>query len=114
MSEVIEEAYAGNIPLEEAREAVNETIAALDRGDIRVAEKVDGEWIVHSWIKEAILLYFRLQDMETFEVGPFEFHDKIPLKHNYRQANVRVVPPGVVRRGAFLEAGVMTSRTGIR
>jgi 2,3,4,5-tetrahydropyridine-2-carboxylate N-succinyltransferase len=105
MSEVIEAAYAGNIPIEEARDAVNETIAALDRGEIRVAEKVDGEWIVNTWIKEAILLYFRLRDMETFEVGPFEFHDKIPIKHDLAGQGVRVVPPGTVRYGAHCEPG---------
>jgi len=86
--------------------AVLDTIAALDRGDLRVASPAeDGSWVTHGWIKQAILLFFAVQKMETTKVGPFEFHDKIPLKTNYQSAGVRVVPPGVVRFGAFLEPG---------
>ncbi|MGF1467037.1 MAG: 2,3,4,5-tetrahydropyridine-2,6-dicarboxylate N-succinyltransferase [Sandaracinaceae bacterium] len=91
----------------EAREAVLATIAALDRGELRVAEPTDDGWRVHGWVKEAILLYFGLQGMERFEVGPFEFHDKIPLKAGLDEAGVRVVPPGTVRYGAFLERGAV-------
>ena len=87
--------------------AVEATIAALDRGQVRVAEKVDGEWVVHAWVKTAILAYFRMRKMETMEVGPFEFHDKIPLKRNLAEQGVRVVPPGTVRYGAFVEAGAI-------
>jgi 2,3,4,5-tetrahydropyridine-2-carboxylate N-succinyltransferase len=87
--------------------AVEEAIARLDRGELRVAEKVDGAWVVNTWVKAAILAYFRLRKMETFTVGPFEFHDKIPLKHGLAAAGVRVVPPGVVRYGAFVEAGAI-------
>lgn len=105
MSDLIRDAYEGEIPIEDARRAVEETIAALDAGEIRVAEKRDGEWIVNGWIKQAILLYFRLRDMETFEVGPFEFHDKIPIKHDLAGQGVRVVPPGTVRYGAHCEPG---------
>lgn len=105
--ELIEDAFAGRVPLEEARAAVDEAIAGLDNGSLRVAEKVDGEWRVNTWLKEAILLYFRLREMTTFEVGPFEFHDKIPLKHNLASQQVRVVPPGTVRYGAFCEPGVI-------
>ena len=104
---LIEDAFAGNVPLEEARAAVEEAVAGLDDGSLRVAEKVDGEWRVNTWLKEAILLYFRLREMSTFEVGPFEFHDKIPLKHNLASQQVRVVPPGTVRYGAFCEPGVI-------
>jgi 2,3,4,5-tetrahydropyridine-2-carboxylate N-succinyltransferase len=93
--------------LDEARPAVEETIAALDRGELRVAEKVDGEWVVHEWVKQAILLYFRIAGLRTWEVGPFEFHDKIPLKSGLAAAGVRVVPPGAVRYGAFCEPGVV-------
>ena len=89
------------------REAVEETVALLDRGELRVAEKVDGAWIVHPWVKQAILLYFGVREMERIEVGPFEFHDKVPLKKGLDAAGVRVVPPGVVRYGAFLERGVI-------
>ncbi len=93
-------------------DAVMATIDALDRGELRVASPPGpGEswdaWTTHAWVKQAILLYFSLQKMVKIEVGPFEFHDKIPLKKNLDVANVRVVPPGVVRKGAFLEPGVI-------
>jgi 2,3,4,5-tetrahydropyridine-2-carboxylate N-succinyltransferase len=104
---VIEAAYAGETDPEQARAAVEATIADLDAGRVRVAEKVDGEWVVHAWVKEAILLYFRLAEMRTFEVGPFEFHDKIPVKSDLAGAGVRVVPPGTVRYGAHCEPGVV-------
>src|SRR3970282_1418836 len=82
-------------------------IAGLDRGEIRVAEKMGGDWIVNEWAKEAILLYFRLRDMETVEIGPYEYHDKIPLKRGLAEQGIRVVPPGTVRYGAHCEPGVI-------
>ena len=88
-------------------EAIRDVVARLDRGERRVAEKLGGEWVVHAWVKRAILQFFRLQQMETMEVGPFEFHDKIPLKRGLKAAGVRVVPPGVIRYGAFVEAGAI-------
>ena len=100
-------AFAGEIGLEEARPAVEQAIADLDSGVVRVAEKSGGEWRVNDWLKQAILLYFRLQKMATFEVGPFEFYDKIPLKKDLAGQGVRVVPPGVVRYGAHCEPGVI-------
>ncbi len=105
--ELIERAYAGEIELTAAREAVEETIAALDRGDVRVAEKLEGEWVVHGWVKEAILLYFRLSRIETLRVGDLEWHDKIPTKRDLAGAGIRVVPPGVVRYGAYCEPGAV-------
>jgi 2,3,4,5-tetrahydropyridine-2-carboxylate N-succinyltransferase len=92
------------------RRAVEATVAALDRGELRVASppSVEGAaWTTHAWVKEAILLFFALQQMETTKVGPFEFHDKIPLKRDLAAAGVRVVPPGVARYGSFLERGVI-------
>ncbi len=94
----------------EYEQAVRDTIASLDAGRLRVAtqETQPGggtEWVTHAWLKEAILLFFALQKMNVVEVGPFEFHDKIPLKHGLDAAGVRVVPPGTVRYGAFLEPG---------
>jgi 2,3,4,5-tetrahydropyridine-2-carboxylate N-succinyltransferase len=89
---------------------VEETLAALDRGALRVATppaEEGGEWSTNVWVKQAILLYFALRKMERIEVGPFEFHDKIPLKKNLVEQGVRVVPPGVVRYGAFLESGTI-------
>jgi 2,3,4,5-tetrahydropyridine-2-carboxylate N-succinyltransferase len=87
--------------------AVRETIELLDKGKIRVAEKIGSTWTVNAWIKEAILLYFASQSMETIEVGPFEYEDKIPLKKNYKQLGVRVVPPATARYGSFIESGAI-------
>ena len=89
--------------------AVLATVEALDKGHLRVASPPEdgGDWQVHAWVKEAILLYFALRAMEKIEIGPFEFHDKIPLKKGLDAAGVRVVPPGVVRYGAFLEPGAI-------
>ena len=79
----------------------------LDRGEIRVAERVDGEWVVNEEAKQAILDYFRLRQVEPIEVGPFEYLDKIPLKHDYERLGVRVVPPAVARYGSFLSRDVV-------
>jgi 2,3,4,5-tetrahydropyridine-2-carboxylate N-succinyltransferase len=84
-----------------------ETIAALDRGEVRVAQKRDGEWVVNEDAKAAILDYFRLRKMVPEELGPFEFHDKIPLKRGYEQLGVRVVPPATARYGSFLSRDVV-------
>jgi 2,3,4,5-tetrahydropyridine-2,6-dicarboxylate N-succinyltransferase len=92
----------------EARATVEEAIDLLDRGEARVAE-VDpqGEVVVHEWLKKAILLLFRLRSIETAEVGPFEYADKLPLKRDYATAGVRVVPGGSARWGSFLGRGVI-------
>jgi 2,3,4,5-tetrahydropyridine-2,6-dicarboxylate N-succinyltransferase len=90
-----------------APERVEELIAALDRGEKRVAQRVDGDWRVDEEAQRAILEYFRLRRMEPREVGPFEYHDKIPLKHGYEELGVRVVPPATARYGAFLSPGVV-------
>src|SRR5580765_3419562 len=86
---------------------VEETIAALDRGDVRVAEKRDGEWVVNEEAKSAILEYFKLRQIEPQELGPFEYRDKIPLKRGYEELGVRVVPPATARFGAFLSRDVV-------
>jgi 2,3,4,5-tetrahydropyridine-2-carboxylate N-succinyltransferase len=88
-------------------EHVEEVIAALDRGEVRVAEPDGDDWRVNDEAQRAILEYFRLRRMEPQEVGPFEYHDKIPLKHDYEKLGVRVVPPGVARYGAYLSQGVV-------
>jgi 2,3,4,5-tetrahydropyridine-2-carboxylate N-succinyltransferase len=95
------------MPEEEARVAVHDAIDLLDRGEARVADVVDGEVVVHQWLKQAILLLFRLEKMQVAEAGPFEYLDKIPLKHNYEAAGVRVVPGGSARWGAYLAPGVI-------
>jgi 2,3,4,5-tetrahydropyridine-2,6-dicarboxylate N-succinyltransferase len=84
-----------------------DTIAALDRGEVRVAEPVGDDWQVNADIQAAILDYFRLRQLEPHEVGPFEYLDKIPLKSGYEQLGVRVVPPATARYGAFLSRGVV-------
>jgi len=88
-------------------EQVEAMIAALDRGEARVAEPDGDGWRVNAEAQAAILEYFRLREMEPQEVGPFEYHDKIPLKHDYEKLGVRVVPPAVARYGAFLSPGVV-------
>jgi len=87
--------------------STEETIAALDRGEIRVAEKLDGEWRVNEDAKAAILDYFRIRRLTPIEVGPYEYLDKIPLKRNYAELGVRVVPPATARYGSFLSKGVV-------
>ena len=82
-------------------------IGQLDRGEIRVAEKRQGEWVVNEEAKRAVLEYFRVRELEPHEVGPFEYLDKIPLKRGYAKLGVRVVPPAVARYGAFLSPGVV-------
>ena len=88
-------------------ERVEEVIAALDRGEMRVAERVDGDWRVNEEAQEAILEYFRLREIEPEELGLFEYRDKIPLKRGYEELGVRVVPPAVARYGAYLSPGVV-------
>ena len=87
--------------------STDETIAALDRGELRVAEPDGDGWRVNADVQAAILDYFRERQMEPREVGPFEYHDKIPLKSGYAELGVRVVPPAVARYGAFLSRGVV-------
>ena len=100
-------AYGDNSLLPEAENDVLMTMEDLDRGAIRVASKVNNEWIVHDWIKSAILLYFKLSRMQTIEIGPFEYFDKIPVKRNLETSGVRVVPPGMARYGSYLEPGAV-------
>jgi 2,3,4,5-tetrahydropyridine-2,6-dicarboxylate N-succinyltransferase len=109
VKEKIEAAFEERALLEDEghRRAVFETIAALDRGEVRVAQKVGGGWRSNAWVMKAINLYFAVAEMRTVEVGPFEYHDKIPTKKNLHEAGVRVVPPGTVRYGAFVEPGVV-------
>ena len=106
----VEAAFADRTRLSDplVREAIESIIAQLDAGELRVAERdADGRWQTHSWVQQAILLYFAVRGIEKIEVGPFEYHDKIPLKKGFDKAGVRVVPPGVVRYGAFLEPQVV-------
>jgi len=107
---VIEATYddRSRMALPESRAAIEKTIALLDCGELRVAERrPEGEWVTHAWVKQAILLYFALRGMEKVSLGPYELHDKIPLKKDLDAAGVRVVPGGVVRYGSFLEKGAI-------
>jgi 2,3,4,5-tetrahydropyridine-2,6-dicarboxylate N-succinyltransferase len=107
---IIETAWENRELLKEeaTQKAIRAVIAELDLGQLRVAEPTeDGNWKVNDWIKKAVILYFPIQKMETIEVGPFEFHDKMALKTNYAKQGVRVVPHAVARYGAFLASGVV-------
>jgi 2,3,4,5-tetrahydropyridine-2-carboxylate N-succinyltransferase len=97
----------GVMPRAQARDVVHRAVDLLDRGEGRVAEILEGEVVVHEWAKQAILLLFRLTEMETIELGPFEYADRIPLKHGYEASGVRVVPGASARWGAYLAPGVV-------
>jgi 2,3,4,5-tetrahydropyridine-2-carboxylate N-succinyltransferase len=107
---LIESAFADRELLKkpEVKEAVLEAVRLLDTGKIRVAtQDAPGQWTTHAWVKQAVLLYFGISPMQKMQTGPFEFYDKIPLKHDLDTFGVRVVPPGTVRYGAFLEPGAI-------
>jgi len=91
----------------ETLHTINEIIDLLDKGQLRVAEPTDKGWIVNEWIKKAVILYFPTQKMEVIKVGPFEFHDKIPLKSGYKELGVRVVPHAIARHGSFVAKDVI-------
>lgn len=109
LKEIIEKIWDDRTLLSEpsAKEAIRSVIALIDEGKLRVAEPVGDIWQVNDWVKKAVVMYFPIQQMETIEVGPFEFHDKIPLKKNYAAQGVRVVPHAIARYGCFLESGVI-------
>ncbi len=110
LQQLIEAAWEDRSCLQEksVQEAVGQVLELLDRGELRVAEPTPtGAWRVNDWVKKAVVLFFPLQQMVTIEVGPFEFHDKIPLKRQYAQQGVRVVPHAIARYGSFLERGVI-------
>jgi len=106
---IIENAWDNRILLKEREtvEAIEFVVEELDKGRIRTAEPVGNSWQVNDWIKKAVILYFPIRKMETMEVGMFEFHDKIPLKHSYAAQGVRVVPHALARYGAYLAKGVV-------
>lgn len=110
MRELIEKAWEDRSLLEsaETQNAINDVIAKLDAGELRVAEPLaEGGWQVNEWVKKAVVLYFPIRKMETIEVGPFEFHDKMKLKTNYAEKGVRVVPHAIARYGAHVASGVI-------
>lgn len=109
LKEIIENAWENRELLREelTRDAIKEVIELLDKGGLRVAEPDGDDWKVNEWVKKAVILNFPISNMETIEVGPFEFHDKIALKKDYAKQEVRVVPHGIARYGSFLASGVV-------
>jgi 2,3,4,5-tetrahydropyridine-2-carboxylate N-succinyltransferase len=94
-------------PDADAAAVVEKAVGLIDRGEVRIAEPSADGWTVNEWAKKAVLLYFRVRGMETVEAGPFEYHDKIPLKTGWAALGVRVVPPATVRHGAFVSSGAV-------
>ncbi len=110
LKHVVEKAWEDRSLLHDPRvqSAVRQVIDLLDKGQLRVATPTDeGMWVVNTWVKKAVVLYFPIQKMETIELPPFEFYDKIPLKSNYQAQGVRVVPHAIARYGSYLEKGVI-------
>ncbi|MBK5279137.1 MAG: 2,3,4,5-tetrahydropyridine-2,6-dicarboxylate N-succinyltransferase [Bacteroidia bacterium] len=109
LKELIESAWLDRelLKQEEVKTGIRQVMDLLDKGKVRVAEPDGSNWKVNEWIKKAVILYFPIQQMETIEVGPFEFHDKIALKKNYKELGVRVVPHAIARYGSYLSKGVI-------
>ena len=88
-------------------DCINTVIEEIDKGRLRIAEKIDDKWQVNNWLKKAVILYFPIRKMETIEIGPLEFHDKMKLKNDYANLGVRVVPHAIARYGSYLSKGVI-------
>jgi len=117
MKYLVEAAWENRSLLEkkETKSAIIEVINQLDNGFLRIAEKTKNGWKINEWIKKAVILYFPIQKMSSIEVGPFEFHDKIPLKKGFEKKNIRVVPHAIIRHGAYVarDTILMPSYTNI-
>ena len=109
MREIIEKAWDNRELLKDAeiQKTIEAVIEEIDKGRLRVAEPTNEGWQVNEWVKKAVVMYFPIRKMETIEVGPFEFHDKMKLKTNYSDLGVRVVPHAVARYGAYISKGVI-------
>jgi len=109
LRETIEKAWDDRSLLQDQKtlDAIRKVVDLLDEGTIRVSEPTLDGWKVNEWIKKAVVLYFPIQKMETLEAGIFEYHDKIPLKRNFAQKGIRVVPNAVARHGAYISKGVI-------
>ena len=109
MQLIIEAAWKDRSLLEqeETQKAIHSVISQLDNGTLRVAEPTETGWKGNEWVKKGVVLYFPIQKMETFEAGPLEFHDKIPLKKDYKEKGIRVVPHALARHGAYISKGVI-------
>lgn len=109
LQHTIEQAWDNRELLKEENtiSAIRRVIDLLDKGELRVAEPIEGGWQVNEWVKKGVVLYFPIQKMETIECGPLEFHDKIPLKKGYAEKGIRVVPHAVARHGAYISPGTI-------
>lgn len=109
LQQIIESTWSDRTLLQNTKsiDAIREVIDLLDAGNLRVAEPMGSGWQVNEWVKKAVVMYFPIQKMETFEVGIFEYHDKIPLKRGYAEKGIRVVPHAVARHGAYISKGVI-------
>ena len=109
MQQIIEAAWEDRELLKspETQHTIRAVIDALDAGTLRVAAPTASGWQVNTWVKKAVVLYFPIQEMQTLSIGPFEFHDKIPLKKDYESKGIRVVPHAVARHGAYIAPGVV-------
>ena len=107
--EIIEAAWDNRDLLKEAKtiQTIQQVVDLLDKGTLRVAEPTTSGWQVNEWVKKAVVLYFPIQKMETLEAGIFEYHDKIPLKRNFAERGIRVVPNAVARHGSFIAPGTI-------
>ena len=109
MENIINRAWEDRSLLEDQAtvQCIEKVIDMIDRGELRAAAPTDAGWVVNDWVKKAVILYFPIRKMETIEVGPFEFHDKMALKTGYEEKGIRVVPHAVARYGAYISKGVV-------
>ncbi|GAL89317.1 2,3,4,5-tetrahydropyridine-2,6-dicarboxylate N-succinyltransferase [Jejuia pallidilutea] len=109
LQQIIESAWDNRELLKETKttDAIRQVVDLLDKGELRVAEPITEGWQVNEWVKKAVVLYFPIQKMETLEAGIFEYHDKIPLKRNFAERGIRVVPNAVARHGAYISSGTI-------
>ncbi len=109
LQQIIEKAWEDRTLLQntDTQNAIREVVELIDSGKLRVAEPKGDDWQINEWVKKAVVLYFPIQKMETLEAGIFEYHDKMPLKKNYAEKGIRVVPNAVARHGAYISSGVI-------
>ncbi len=109
LQQIIEQAWNNRdlLQTDNVQTSIRKVIDLLDSGELRVAEPVNDGWQVNEWVKKAVVLYFPIQKMETLEAGIFEYHDKIPLKKNYKEKGIRVVPHAVARHGSYISSGTI-------
>ena len=109
MKDIIEKAWENRALLndDKIKQTIRKIIDQLDKGEVRIAEKINSKWIVNEWIKKAVILYFPIQKMKTIQSGDMEFFDKIDLKKNYKEKGIRVVPSAIARYGSYVSEGVI-------